>query len=387
MNGQQQGQGTSDQTSNFFWLIGFIFGAAIVFWFVDASYIVAPVFWLRVHEIEIVRFLALIWTPIANFLHITPPDMAQLAALQHYMQHADPGLISWKKFSAINDDLGRWVRYPVIIIFLVLAFIAYSGRGVTFKQSYSMKSLREVGKEVWPQITPVASLNLLKQDIDKGPWAMAKLPLHFCRDNQLLSTKIVAGKKIWVLQQKPCYRLFSLQLGPLWRGPEALPVHTKALYAIFVARALGKRDIAKKLLQQISASAAHGKLDFTGVQEALSALTHNRILDWVEKRHAYVITVMARLLEIARSDGVLASAEFLWLKPVDRRLWFMLNAVGRATAVVEVAGAYAHLKAEKKLGRALKTPFVKGAVDALDESLQTILYVEESDQWRTTNEG
>ena len=63
----------------------------------------------------------------------------------------------------------------------------------------------------------------------------------------------------------------------------------------------------------------------------------------------------------------------------------MLNTVGRQSAVVEVAGSFSHWQAEKKVGRALKTPMIKGAVDALEESLQNILHVEAGDQWRTTN--
>lgn len=382
-----QGQGNADQASNFFWLIGLIFGVGVVFWFFDSRYVVIPVFWLRVYEIDVMRFLGWLWAPIANLLHLDPPDFQQLDALQQYMLHARPSLVSWKKFSAINIDLGHWTRYPVVVIFLLLAAFSYFGRSVRFRNTYTMKTLRNEGQEVWPQITPILSLDLVKEDIDKGPWAMARLPLDFCRQHDLLSTKVVANKKIWVLKPQPCYRLFALQLGPLWKGADALPIHLKALVVVFVARAIGKRPVAKKILFQIAASAGSGKLDFTGVSDELRSLDGRRILEWVEKRHAYVSTVLARLLEIARSDGVLASAEFLWLKPLDRRMWFMLNSVGRATAVVEVAGAYAHLKAEKKLGRALKTPFVKGAVDALDESLQTILFVEERDQWRTTNAG
>jgi len=387
MYGQQGGQGQSDQASNFFWLIGLIFGSAIVFWFFDSRYVVIPVFWMRIYEIDFVHLLAEAWTPIANLLHISPPDLNRLNALHTYMLTTDPSRVSWKKFAAINSELGHWTRYPVMIVFFVLAAIVYFGSGIQFRKVYSMKTLRETGQEIWPQITPIIPLDLVKTDIDQGPWAMAKTPLDFCRTHNLLLVKTVGLKKVWLLKQKPCYRLFALQLGPIWRGADVLPIHLKALLVIFIARALGKRALAKQFLFQIAESASGGQLNFAGVTEALRTLGGERILSWVEQRHAYVATVMARLLEVARSDGVLASAEFLWLKPVDRRMWFVLNSVGRATAVVEVAGPYAHLKAEKKLGRALKTPFVKGAVDALDESLQNILYVEAADQWRTTNAG
>ena len=55
------------------------------------------------------------------------------------------------------------------------------------------------------------------------------------------------------------------------------------------------------------------------------------------------------MLVAARTDGVLASAEFLWLKPVDRQLWFMLNSIGRRTPFVEVSAPYAHWLVERRL--------------------------------------
>ncbi|PIZ04169.1 MAG: phosphoesterase [Gammaproteobacteria bacterium CG_4_10_14_0_8_um_filter_38_16] len=380
-------QNQSDHTANFFWLICLFFGAIVIFWWVDEKYVVIPVFWLRIHEIDFVRFLAELWQPIAHLLHLPKPNFQELNSFQAYMQNTDPSKVDWNKFAAINADIGHWTRYPIIVIFLVLAGLCYAQGASQFHHSYTMKTLRVVGQEVWPQITPIISMDLVKQDIDKGPWAMAKLPLYFCRENDLLSVKTVAGKKVWVLKHKPTFRLFALQLGPLWKGIDALPIHIKALSLVFLARATGRRPVANAILSQIAVSAASGKLDFTGVSEKLAEYKNHKILKWLEKRHAFMTTLMASMLEIARTDGVLASAEFLWLKPVDRRLWFTLNSVGRQTAFVEVAGIYAHWKAEKKVGRALKTPMIKSAVDALEESLQTILFVEESEQWRTNNAG
>lgn len=383
---QAGGQQQTDQTANFFWLICIICGAAIIFWWVDEKYVVAPIFFIRDVEIDAVRWLALLWMPIAKFLHLPLPNLDQLQALEEYVQQADPSTVGWTKFAAINAEFGRWVRYPVMTVLLGLAAFAFLRHGGQFQHKFDMRSLRIVGQEVWPQITPIISLDLVKEDIDTGPWAMAIPPLNFARQHNLLSTKIVATKKIWVLKQKPAYRLFVLQLGPLWKGLAHLPIHAKALAYIFLARATGKRPEANAMLKQIAASSASGKLNFMDVSEKLKPFYDHAIIKWLEKRYAYTYTVLSSLLEIARSDGVLASAEFLWLKPVDRRLWFVLNSVGRRTSVIEVAGVISHWKAEKKVGRALKTPMVKGAVDALDEALQTILVVEEGDQWRAVKE-
>ena len=96
--------------------------------------------------------------------------------------------------------------------------------------------------------------------------------------------------------------------------------------------------------------------------------------------HAYVGTLMASLLEIARIEGVLATAEFLWLKLVDRRLCYMLNSVGRQATIVEVAGLFAHWRSEKRLER----PLVKEAVTALEKDITTVLYILEEERWHTS---
>ena len=103
-------------------------------------------------------------------------------------------------------------------------------------------------------------------------------------------------------------------------------------------------------------------------------------------RHAYVSTLLASLLEAAREGGVLATAEFIWLKPLNRKLWYLLNSVGRQTAVIEAAGPFSHWLAEKRVKRALKVPMIKTAVDALEESIADSLYVDRGDSWHTPNE-
>ena len=89
--------------------------------------------------------------------------------------------------------------------------------------------------------------------------------------------------------------------------------------------------------------------------------------------HAYLYTVMASMLTLARRDGVLSVSEFLWLKPLDRQLWYVLNNVGRQTAFVEVSAPMAHWMVEKRLRRPLKVPMVEQAVEALDEALANIV--------------
>lgn len=215
---------------------------------------------------------------------------------------------------------------------------------------------------------------------------MAEAPLDFCKKHDLLVVeKAEEGPAAWKVKPGEAEQLFVLQMGPLWEGVQVLPIHVKALLVIFVGRANKDKKVVDNLLAQIAMSAAHGKLDFSGVEESLRKYQDSKLITWLAGRHAYVATLMASMLQIARSDGVLATSEFLWLKPVDRRLWFALNSVGRQTAVVEVSGIFAHWLAEKKLRRPLKTPMVREAVVALEAAVKEILYTADEEKWHTSH--
>lgn len=89
-------------------------------------------------------------------------------------------------------------------------------------------------------------------------------------------------------------------------------------------------------------------------------------------KHAYLLTVMASLLKHSRDDGVVPSAEFLWLKPIDRRLWYMLNSVGRQTPFAEVGGPFAHWRAEDAMKRRSLVPMIDEAIKALEIAIKEI---------------
>ncbi len=89
-------------------------------------------------------------------------------------------------------------------------------------------------------------------------------------------------------------------------------------------------------------------------------------------KHAYTLTVLASLLEKARDDGVLPSADFIWLKPLDRRAWYLLNCIGRQTPFSEIAGVFAHWKAEQMLQRKSVVPMVEEAVNALEDAVKNV---------------
>ena len=74
-------------------------------------------------------------------------------------------------------------------------------------------------------------------------------------------------------------------------------------------------------------------------------------------------------LTLARRKGVLASSQFLWLRPLDRPLWYALNQCGGRAAWAEGFAAWAHYAAEERAGKTLFEPHLDHAVSRLRDNL------------------
>lgn len=378
MAAQQQQE--SDNSMSAIWIT---VGCFIVFgfiWYYFSAQIVAFVFDIRRYEIDV----------IAVFV---PSGWAKsLDAARKFILDAKAGGYEGVTVTNLVDVsliVGNYLRYPVALVIAGLGFFIYIGNPIAkYKHIYTMKSLLAVGKKIWPQVTPVASLDLINSPIDKGPWAMAQRPMDFARKNNILIIEKQEGKSRFELRvpvtasinRDAARRLFALQLGRYWSSPDALPDHARALFAIFAARVNGDRDGAAKLLDHISTSSGTGTLSFSGMDALLEKHKNNKYIIRLTGRHAFEVTVMASMLEFARQDGVVASADFLWLKPMDRRLWYMLNCIGRQTPFCEVAGAYAHWIAENEFGKRLNVPMVEEAVNALELAVKEIIYHEDESE-------
>lgn len=285
---------------------------------------------------------------------------------------------------------GEYLRYPISIILGFLAWFLFRGHAtMRFNKQYDMHSLARQEKVNWPQISPVVELDLIKEDINEGAWAMAMNPMQFAKHYKLLKIEIVANKRAsWksegeiqatVIKEKAT-QVFSAQMGPLWTGVNALAPHTKAIYAALLLRAEHKVDEAREFLGGLSRSAAKGTIDYSQVDEIIKKHEKCKAALKCQQLHAYVLTIMASMLVIARSDGVLASCDFLWLKPLDRKLWFLLNCVGRQVAVSEVGGPFAHWLAEKHMGRPLSVPMVEQATLALEKAIEGMIYIPDENE-------
>jgi intracellular multiplication protein IcmP len=376
--------------------VGFLYFVIILvaltlsLWWLGREWLVMPVVWLRIQECNVAYWFFLGLNKVTslwgwNLHHVALSIQSYSINLEPFLSKSTAHKIAFHDFNQINNTVGSYVRYVVITVLLYLCYkIFTSSKIANYRITHTMKSLKSAEVTNWPQIRPVLGVDLVKADLNKGPWAMAQSPLGFCKRHKLVHRIEKSGYPVWGLHRDLAKRLLISQVGRQINNVERLPIHVKGLLVIFIARACRKRKVSDHFIEQFASTSGNfKKIDFSGVEEQLQKLKKERCVSWVMQRHAYVYSFMATMLEIARSDGVLASSEFLWLKPVDRQLWFMLNSVGRQTAVVEIAGGVAHWLAEKKVGRALKTPMIKEAVNALQSALENMLCEEEGSSWRS----
>lgn len=370
------GQGGGADAMDILWIGAAILGALAIAWYFGKAYITNYILHLRYYEIVCVDFFANFFIKFAHAIGLPVSTKSfLLPQLLEYVRQHFGTVVSIPILVTISTEVGKYLRFPLAFILFGLAAVLYfSSKTRNLRHIFDTKTLKVMEQENWPQISPVLKLDLVSTKLDDGPWAMAESPMKFCKKYKLLDVEHKEGKYIAKLKKGAAFRVLSLQLGPKWRSPEALPIHLKALFAVFAARIDNDKKSADALLDQIAASASGPKLDFTGVDALMRKHMNNKKVQKITILHGYVTTVFASLLVGAREVGVLAGSEFIWLKPIDRRMWYMLNTVGRQTAVAEIVGAYAHWLAEKKLGLPLVVPMVDEGVRGLESALSEILY-------------
>ncbi|MCD6055967.1 MAG: icmP [Gammaproteobacteria bacterium] len=371
--GAQQGSGGGggkDNHMGFLWILFGLFILGWIIWYLFQPQLVRGFFYFKLAEISVISFFT-----------------DQLSSLRTWILTANPRTVTMGQIVVVSNAVGQFIRIPAaLLLFILGALVYFTDIRLKFKRTYNMETLAEAERANWPQITPVVGLDLVNEDIDEGQWAMAMTPLQFVKKHKLIILHEATSRHQFKVHGLPptmelvpnkANAVFAAQMGKAWMGIDSLSIHAKALFAVFAARIGRDAPGGRALLRQISASAHTGKLDFSGVEVLLAKHRDHKQVIQIIQSHAYELGVMASMLAVARDDGVLATAEFLWLKPLDRSLWYMLNSVGRRTAFCEIAGPFAHWLAEKAIGKKLRSPMVAEATRGLAIALETIIYTDE----------
>ena len=327
-------------------------------------------------------------------------DEAQTAWTR--IAEADPASLSWETMQKVLHYTGSWIRWPFALLLVLFGVAAiFMGRVGGLVRRFNMESLLRNNAESFPCLRPVVGRGkylLSPESHDSGPWKIARTPAQFALENELLldeqgkpfspeqalknglpSTELPAWGNAR-LDEKKALAVLTEQLGKSFEGYEVLSPCRRALAVAFLAYANGDKKGCVSMLDMVSSS--YNEIDGNADCPVLTDTAFEKRLKKAWARHKDVLSVknmashaayelpwFMALLYRARQKGVLASSQFLWLRPMDRPLWYALNQCGGRAAWVEGFAAWAHYTAEEQEGKALTEPHVAPAVASLKEAL------------------
>ena len=327
-------------------------------------------------------------------------DEAQTAWTR--IAEADPASLSWETMQKVLHYTGSWIRWPFALLLVLFGVAAtFMGRVGGLVRRFNMESLLRNNAESFPCLRPVVGRGkylLSPESYDSGPWKIARTPAQFALENELLlneqgkpfspeqalknglpSTELSAWGNAR-LDEKKALAVLTEQLGKPFEGYEGLSPCRRTLAVAFLAYANGDKKGCVSMLDMVSSS--YNEIDGNVDCPVLTDTAFEKRLKKAWARHkdvlseknmashaAYELPWFMALLYRARQKGVLASSQFLWLRPMDRLLWYALNQCGGRAAWAEGFAAWAHYTAEEQEGKALTEPHVAPAVASLKEAL------------------
>lgn len=343
-------------------------------WYVAGDHVKYLYKYLRIGELNL-YLLANDWFIQSDALHRDlTRTIAQLKDLRF-------GTYDWNQMYHAHVLAVNFLRIPLCIGLFFLGMITVErGQKKIFNNKYDLEGLIKIQSAVWPFIKPI--VNFFPADSSQrviGDTIPRKLPTFA---EALAPEEWLAFSDVSVSNGMPdrdaIRRGFIFQLGGNWKGAKALPPPRRALFAAFALKGVRKREEGEELLGQIAecwTSEEGFKLSpelWKKINQIVDDPKIGGLAEKIAAKHAFTTTAMIAVLMWARKEGgVLAPSYFLWLRAVDRRLWYPLNNTGRRSFHAEAAGVMAHYIAERKAERPLLIPRVETAVDSMVQYVVT----------------
>jgi intracellular multiplication protein IcmP len=339
-------------------IVGTILLVVILFWLTLSEQISSGIRWVRVGQLTV----ASMFTDEFDLI------LDQLKALQ-------PEEITPQYLMIMTEVANKMVTIPIAILMALMGCLAFLKKTQhPFTRKFDLDKIAGEQAENFPVSSPIMRFNPLEANHrTPGSTLPARLPSFA---EALSPEEWVSFHSIPIVQgevdMEAARRAFVKQLGGRWKSAEDLPLHLKALFVAFSMKANGMRVESDIFLGEISKFWQPNKglvlpMDLrTEIRKKMHDPKFGRVTEKVAAQHAFVATALLRCLQIAREQGgVLAPAQFLWLRAVDRTLWYPMNNLGRAAVHTEAAGAIAHFRAEKAANKPIPNPQVDTAVDGL----------------------
>lgn len=360
----------------------FIVLAAIcwLIWYYNDDHIRDIVRWVRYGEMWIVK------------LFVDLCEWAGLIDEESYRVMFNGQPVSWESGFEATPDFNKLImnyqhmsymtaltmqpmKIPMMAIFCGAGvWVLFHGPGTSFREKMGIEELLKRQSTNFPVISPFVDFNPGNQPPrPPGSPVPAELP---CFAEALGPEEWIAYNSIPVpdgkLDEAKAERAFMRQLGKRWRGWQHLEPYQQVMLAAFCLKAQRKRDDADAMLGRLANCWTFKgglKLNRKLMSEARGILKNEKLAkDTLRKcnQFAFTATALMGALDYARSEGgVMAPAQFVWLRGHDRNLWYPLNNLGRHSYHMEGLGAMSHYKREKRTQRPIPVPKMEDALEML----------------------
>jgi intracellular multiplication protein IcmP len=269
---------------------------------------------------------------------------------------------------AILNNNGNYIHFNIALFpfwFLALVPLFYVRKIITLSPSLRYK--RKISKDALLRqnalrffaVRPIVGINFVKLDYFKEPWSVPLSELEFLLHHKMeplleLKTEAVIYHPKF-LELKEILRKQLIYLSPGVKISQKIPAYYKAIAVACGFRALGDvcpdflkpklkaRGVKKPSLYFLERYANSyyepfaiekspildpKKLDMTDVDQAWEWLSQQSLIKKICYRHAYWETKLCGLLLAGRVYGILMESDFIWLRPMDKRLFLALANLG-----------------------------------------------------------
>ena len=309
---------------------------------------------------------------------------SDLSHVQGALVH--PAKVTLSDLYAAAHEVGTVLRVPVVLLILLLATVcAFRAAPARFRRKFDLDGLAREQAITFPTSAAFTARHLRLVEPDTRPPRPCDYALTTAEWIDAVAIK--DGR----FDEDAGRRALARQLGPRWSGPDRASGPARFMFAVFALHLAVERDAALALLGAASAAldgmggdrdegpAAPLALPADVRSGADKVIGDPKVADparEIAARHAYTHPALMMLLTAARaSAGVLAPAQFAWLKLVDRGLWYALHSLGfesedgtrylHPTPRIEAIGARDHWAVERVVGGPVATPSIERALDAL----------------------
>jgi intracellular multiplication protein IcmP len=302
------------------------------------------------------------------------------------VQRANPAVVQCQDLVRLYRNIGTEFLYPAMALVLALGALCFLRAGnARFTRAFDLDALMAEQAKTARSTAAFVRRGLKLASIRAGDPRPADPALH--ASDWIARYATNDGR----FDEASARRELVHQLGPEWRTRTDATPAVRCMLAVFALHGVQRREEAARLLGLLSeglpvaggdggdgptAPLAFDPKTLAIVDRALAELGVAAWAFEIMDAHHFTTPGLMSVLNAARlRSGVLAPAQFAFLKLVDRRLWYALHALGfeadgplahpHPSQRVEAIGARAHWAAERAIGAPIPTPEVDAAIAAI----------------------